>query len=178
LVTEIFNTRSLAKLQFVQIAPTVLTCPFEVDHVLERLRAAGLAPVAEDASGTVIVENRGEHRAESTVVAERARLTAAELAKRLVDDPLGERAAPAGGTFDLLAELNPRLDDAELTLLAHAVDHQDDVVISYNDKNGSHSVRQIRPSQIYGRWLGSFCYLRNADREFTIANIESVAPAH
>lgn len=178
LVTEIVNTRSLAKLQFVQVAPTVLTCPFELDHVLDRLRAAGLSPVAEDASGTVIVENRGEHRAESTVVAERARLTAAELAKRLVDDPHGEHAAPAGSTFDRLAELNPRLDDAELTLLAHAVDHQDDVVIAYNDKNGSHSVRQIRPSQIYGRWLNSFCYLRNADREFTVANIESVAPAH
>jgi hypothetical protein len=30
---------------------------------------------------------------------------------------------------------------------------------------------------VYGRWLDSFCHLRGADREFTIANIESVAPA-
>ena len=28
-----------------------------------------------------------------------------------------------------------------------------------------------------GRWLDSFCYLRDADREFTIANSESVASA-
>ena len=52
-------------------------------------------------------------------------------------------------------ELNPQLDDAELALLSHAVDNHDDVLISYRDKNGSHSIRQIRPGRIYGRWLDS-----------------------
>ncbi len=180
LVTEILNTRSLAKLQLTWLAPTVLSSPFERNHVLERLRAAGLSPVAEDPSGNTLVENREEHRAEGGAVTARqprSRLTAAELAARLTANPNGERGTATSDTFDVISRLNPHLDDAELTLLSHAVDNGDDVLIAYHDKNGSHTVRQIRPNQIFGRWLDSFCYLRNADREFSIANIDSVAPA-
>jgi predicted DNA-binding transcriptional regulator YafY len=57
------------------------------------------------------------------------------------------------------------------------VDHHNDVLIVYRDKNGSRSSRAIRPQQVYGRWLDSWCHLRNAQRDFTIANIEAVAPA-
>jgi hypothetical protein len=184
LITEILNTRSLAKLQFGRVAPTVVSSPFDLDHVLAQLRAAGLSPVAEDPSGMTIIENRQEHRATNdritTVKRTKSRLTATELAKRLVADPHGEDApmASSSATFELLEQLNRHLDDAELALLSHAVDHQDDVLISYRDKNGGRTVRQIQPNQIFGRWLDSWCYLRNADREFTIANIESVAPPH
>ncbi len=180
LVTELVNTRSLAKLKLARLAPTVLSSPAEPGRVLELLRAAGMSPVAEDSSGAIVVEHRQDHRAEIDAVADvrpRTRLAAAELAERLAADPDGDQDAPAGATVDLLAQLNPRLDDAELELLSHAVDNRDDVLISYYDKNGSHSIREIRPNRIYGRWLESHCYLRGADREFTIANIESVAPA-
>jgi hypothetical protein len=179
LATEILNTRSLAKLGLARVAPTVLTSPVEPDRVLELLRAAGLSPAAEDATGAVVVENRHEHRAESEPAVEvrpRSRLTAAELVARLVADPGGARAV-VSATFDRLARLNPQLDDAELTLLSHAVDNRDDVVIGYCDNNGSHSIRRIRPSRLYDRWLSAFCHLRGADREFALAGIESVAPA-
>lgn len=178
LVAEILHTRELAKLRFSQVAPTVLTSPHQRDHVLERLRAAGLSPVAEKADGTTVVERREQHRAEEADVAvTRSMVVAAELARRLLSDPDGDSGAPTSRTFDLIARLNPHLDDAALVLLSHAVDNQDDVLISYHDKNGSHSVREIRPHRIHDRWLDSFCYLRDADREFTIANIDSVAPA-
>lgn len=177
LTTEILNTRSLAKLGFARLAPTVLSSPYDVAQVLERLRAAGLSPVAEDAAGAVVVENRAEHRAAAPGPAPRRRLrrTPAELAGQLVGGS-PPSTAPSE-TFTLLAKLNPRLDDTELALLAHAVDHHDDVVIEYRDKNGSRTVRQIRPEGVYGRWLESWCHLRGAEREFTIANIRSVAPA-
>lgn len=184
LITEILNTRSLAKLQLGRVAPTVLSSPFDLEHVLADLRAAGLSPVAEDSSGMTIIENRQEHRATNNRITTdkrpKSRLTAAELAGRLVADPHGEHppAASSSATFELLAQLNRHLDDAELALLSHAVDHKDDVLISYRDKNGSPTIRQIQPNQIFGRWLDSWCYLRGADREFTIANIESVAPSH
>jgi hypothetical protein len=184
LITEILHTRSLAKLQFGRVAPTVLSSPFDLEHVLAQLRAAGLSPTAEDSSGTTIVENRPEHRAESNPATAarrpKSRLTATELAKRLIADPHGEDTpmANSSATFELLAQLNRRLDDAELALLSHAVDHKEDVLISYRDKNGNHTIRQIQPNQIFGRWLDSWCYLRGGDREFTIANIESVAPSH
>jgi hypothetical protein len=181
LATEILNTRSLAKLKLARLAPTVLTSPAEPRRVLDLLRAAGMSPVAEDPSGAIVVEHRDEHRAETDAITDvrpRTRLGATELAKRLTTGPNGDHGTPTSHTVDLLTELNPSLDEAELVLLSHAVDNHDDVVIAYHDKNNSHSIREIRPVRIQGRWLVAFCHLRGADREFTIANIESVAPAH
>ena len=79
--------------------------------------------------------------------------------------------------FERLAELNPDLDEAELMLLSDAVDHQRDVLIAYRNQAGNRTVREIQPRQLYGKWLDSWCHLRDAQREFTVANIESVAPA-
>ncbi|GAB2745848.1 helicase-associated domain-containing protein [Amycolatopsis magusensis] len=180
MITEILHTRSLAKLSLARVAPTVLSSPYELDDLLARLRAAGLSPVAEDATGTVIVEQRQEHRAAGprralARTAPRARLGAAELAKHLLADPEGEDGAPSE-TFERLAQLGSRLTDAELILLADALDHERDVLITYRNKTGNRTVREIQPNQLYGRWLVSWCHLRGAEREFTVANIESVAP--
>lgn len=182
MVTEILHTRSLAKLHLARLAPTVLSSPYELDEVLARLRSAGLSPVAEDAMGVVIVETRAEHRAPAEGpmrAAPRARLAATELAQRLLADPTGvdSGAADTSDTFERLAELNPELDDAELMLLSDAVDHQRDVLITYRNQAGNRTVREIQPRELYGKWLDSWCHLRDAQREFTVANIESVAPA-
>jgi hypothetical protein len=182
LITEILHTRSLSKLHFSQLAPTVLSSPSSLDDVLARLREAGLSPVAEDAQGTVIEEARHDHQApaikRSIITQSRAALSATELARRLLADPHGlTGVAPVDSeTFELLAQLNCHLDDAELELLSDAVDHHNDVLITYRDKNGSRSTRAIRPHQLYDRWLDSWCHLRNAQRDFTIANIEAVSP--
>ncbi|MGH3775337.1 MAG: helicase-associated domain-containing protein [Pseudonocardiaceae bacterium] len=183
LITEILHTRSLNKLHFSRLAATVLSSPNNLDDVLKRLREVGLSPMAEDAQGTVIVEAREDHQApalDHPIIAKpRSVLSATELARRLATDPHGETLwAPAdSGTFALLAQLNCHLDDAELELLSDAVDHHNDVLIVYRDNNGSRSTREIRPQQLYGKWLDSWCHLRNAQRDFTIANIEAVAPA-
>jgi hypothetical protein len=182
-VTEILHTRALAKLKLARVAPTVLSSPYELDEVLARLRAAGLSPVAEDALGAVVVEQRREHRASAprpaVRIASRTRLDAPELAALLRADPTGEhsRDMDTSATFDRLAQLNPRLVDAELMLLSDAVDHHRDVLITYRSNTGGRTVREIQPRQLYGRWLDSWCHLRDAQREFTVANIESVAPA-
>ncbi|MGH4008853.1 MAG: helicase-associated domain-containing protein [Pseudonocardiaceae bacterium] len=183
LVTEILHTRSLHKLHFSRLAPTVLASPNNLDDVLKRLREVGLSPMAEDAQGTVIVEARADHQAPALdrpiIAKRRSVLSATELARRLATDPHGETLwdVADSDTFELLAQLNCHLDDAELELLSDAVDHHNDVLIVYRDKNGSRSTREIRPQQLYGKWLDSWCHLRNAQRDFTIANIESVAPA-
>ena len=181
MITEILHTRSLAKLSLARVAPTVLSSSYELDEVLARLRAAGLSPVAEDASGTVIVEQRQEHRASAprspVRAASRAPLGPAELARQLLADPSGEGSgADTSETFERLAQLNPDLTDSELILLVDAVEHQRDVLITYRNKTGNRTVREIQPRELYGRWLDSWCHLRDAQREFTVANIESVAP--
>jgi len=61
-------------------------------------------------------------------------------------------------------------------LLADALDHENDVMIVYRNAAGNRSVRPIRPQQLYGRWLSSWCHLRTGEREFTVSGIESVAP--
>ncbi|MGB9278703.1 MAG: helicase-associated domain-containing protein, partial [Pseudonocardiaceae bacterium] len=166
LITEILHTRSLTKLHFSQLAPTVLSSPHDLDAVLARLREVGLSPMAEDPQGAVIVEARRDHEAptfnQAITARPRSALPAAELVRQLAADPSGEtaRAAPDQDTFDLLAELNAHLDDAELELLSDAVDHHNDVLIVYRDKNGSRSTRAIRPQQLYGKWLDSWCHLR------------------
>jgi hypothetical protein len=180
-VTEVLHTRSLAKLSLSQVAPTVLASPYELDEVLAQLRAAGLSPVAEDASGAVIVEQRQEHQAAAprspVRVTSRARMDPAELARQLLADPSGaDGEAHTSEMFDRLAQLNPGLTDTELILLADAVEHQRDVLITYRNNAGNRTVREIQPCQLYGRWLESWCHLRDAQREFTVANIESVAP--
>jgi hypothetical protein len=84
LTTEILNTRELAKLRLTRVAPTVLTSPHPLDHVLERLRAAGLSPVAEKADGTTVVERREQHQAEEPdLVPVRPMVHAVDLVRRL-----------------------------------------------------------------------------------------------
>ncbi|WP_239338187.1 helicase-associated domain-containing protein [Frankia sp. CiP3] len=177
--TEIRHTRSLAKLQFSQLAPTVLASPFKLDDVLARLREVGFYPIAEDAAGTMIVPRRQEHQASphhTDPARGPRRLSPADLAHRLAADPDAD-TTPDSGTFKRLARLNTRLNEAELELLASAVDHQHDVVIAYRDNNGTRTVRQIQPQQFYGKWLDSWCRLRNGQRDFSVASIESVSPA-
>ncbi len=184
LITEILHTRTLNKLHFSRLAPTVLSSPHGLDEVLARLREIGLSPMAEDSHGTVIVEDRHDHEAPTldhpVSTTPRVALSAIELARQLASDPHGDTlwTCADSDSFEKLAQLNGDLDDAELELLSDAVDHHNDVLIVYRDKNGSRSTREIRPQQLYGKWLDSWCYLRQAQRDFTIANIEAVAPAH
>ncbi len=176
-IAEILHTRALRDLHLGAVAPTVLSSPFDIDKVLARLRAAGFAPLAEDADGVVIVEERRERAAEpSTRARARPRAAAAELARKLLAAPAGV-AVPDSPTYAELAALTSRLDSAELVLLAHAIDEQRDVSIVYRDRTGNRTVREIAPRELYGRWVTAWCHAKNGQRDFTVANIEAVAPA-
>jgi predicted DNA-binding transcriptional regulator YafY len=61
-------------------------------------------------------------------------------------------------------------------MLAHALEAGASVVISYHSKTGTHTTREIRPRSLYGRWLDSWCCLRQDQRDFTVARIEAVSP--
>ena len=95
----------------------------------QRLRAAGFAPMPEDALGAVIVPDRsaaeqdepGEH-GERRGPRSRGRVDAAVLAARLRSP--GGKPAPASASYAELASLAPHLDEAEVALLADALDHE------------------------------------------------------
>jgi hypothetical protein len=63
LLAEIAAVRSLRPLHLSLVAPTVLVSARPPAETLAGLRAAGYAPVAEDASGSVLVERTGQRRA-------------------------------------------------------------------------------------------------------------------
>jgi hypothetical protein len=63
LIAEANADRRLAPLQFRRLAPTVLASRLPVARVLEALRAAGYAPVAEDASGAAVLTRPKPRRA-------------------------------------------------------------------------------------------------------------------
>jgi hypothetical protein len=231
--TELLHTRVLKNLSLARLAPTVLSSPEDPATVLAELRRAGFYPVAEDATGTIILpsgpnplgppsatasspadghaaaeprtdrqgggsrrsapktrsaqdaRNRAaEARANAASPAARAR-EIAEESRRLTPEELIESlrrdertGIPALSPLAIaLGKMNSALTDSELTLLAEAVENSGDVVIAYTDKTGSHSVRRIRINSLYVRWLDAHCYLRNAGREFAVANIDAVSPA-
>jgi hypothetical protein len=160
---------------FAVLAPTVLSSSDSPANVLARLRKAGYAPVGEDPAGAIVVERRPEHWARATRTVDSTSLTAEELAARLVAEP--HVPIKRGPTFDRLAAQNTALSPVELALLADAVDREGDVVIGYRDRHGVRTVRRIRPEQLLDGWLDSWCYLREDEREFAVANIESVEAA-
>jgi Helicase conserved C-terminal domain len=175
-VAEILATRTLATLHLSRVAPTVLVSPFELDEVVARLRKAGLAPMPEDAAGAVILPERAGKPAPASAAGRartRKRIPAAELAARL----LSRTPRPVSRSYTRLAEMAPHLDEAEVALLADALDHAGDVRISYRNRSGNRSVRTIRPEDLYDRWVSSWCHLRGGQREFAVAGIESVSPA-
>jgi Helicase conserved C-terminal domain len=174
-ISEILHTRSLRRLQLSRLAPTVLASPLEADDLLPKLRAAGFAPMPEDADGVVTVPPTGNRSAPSSRTARtRPRVTPGDLADRLL--AAGSFTAPVSKTEAELASLAPQLDGAEVALLADALESGRDVKIVYRNKDGNRTVRDIRPQVQYGRWLSSWCHLRSAEREFAVAGIESVAP--
>ena len=160
---------------FTLLAPTVLSSSDSPANVLALLRKAGYAPVGESPAGAVVVEHKVEHRAVPTAPVAETVLTAEELAARLIAEP--HVPIKGGPTFDRLARQNRGLSQVELALLADAIDREGDVVIGYRDRTGNRTVRRIRPEQLLGDWLDSWCYLREEEREFAVANIESVEAA-
>jgi Helicase conserved C-terminal domain len=173
-LTEIRHTRSLAKLQLRALAPTVLAGPCEIGEVITKLRAAGFSPMAEDADGVVVVPERksGPVARARKAATPRASVDPVDLAVRLLATPAG--ALLLNGTHAELTRLAARLDAAEVALLADALEHGRDVRIRYRNKDGNHSVRTIRPQELWDRWLTSWCHLRGAERDFSVAGIESV----
>jgi hypothetical protein len=180
LATEIRHTRSLAKLSLSQPAPTVLVSPETPEVVLPALRAAGFLPVSENADGVIVVPSQAAARAPAEtepIPRARRKLTPEELVARLHNPTVTARStAPTSATYTQLAELNPLLNEAEIALLADAVDSGGDVVISYSDVNGSVTTRQIQPLMLFDRWLGAFCRLRKDERHFAVSNIQAVSP--
>jgi Helicase conserved C-terminal domain len=186
LLAELTATRALAALRLTALAPGVLTSARPAKETLEALRAAGYAPVGEDASGEPVIERVSRRRATKPAYPPAPRRPKesesdpVELAKALLSAPPVEPPAPVIRITKDTAKTVDRharhLDDEERRLLAHAIDTGTAVRIHYTDTEGRQSVRVIEPIDLSGNALDAWCQLRDDERHFALDRIEAVGP--
>ena len=175
LVATVQADRRLANLKFRQLAPGIVVSSSPADIVLEKLRVAGYAPVAESAEGTVLI-HRPDTKRTATKVAP-APVTVTGPSSRLVAAAV--KALRAGERVDSSkpASTNgPRTTTSQtLALLNDALAKGQEVWIGYADKGGMTSERIVEPLTITGGFLTAFDVRTNEVRTFTIARITGAA---
>ncbi|MEI5099061.1 helicase-associated domain-containing protein [Streptomyces sp. PmtG] len=201
LLAELAAHRKLAELGLRQLAPTVLVSRVSPDKTLAALRAAGYAPVAESADGTVRIE-RSRRRAAVTVPRPRrqggtsrrrnpvphtaqapAPFDLSALAARLLaSPPTRPQPDPYQGipfdsdTEEIIAGHARQLSLTDVRQLAYAVNEGQAVTIEYVAASGNHTVRTVSELDLDAPYLYAWCHLRDDERVFTISRIHGVMP--
>ncbi|MGW3458104.1 helicase-associated domain-containing protein [Streptomyces olivaceoviridis] len=201
LLAELAAHRGLTRLGLRHLAPTVLTSRTSLEKTLAALRAAGYAPVAETADGTVRVEKAQRHRAVAPVPSprlsggtsrrktdgrpEKAPATAdlRALATRLkTAPPASPQPDPGNGipfdsdTEEVIAGYARQLSLADVRQLAHAVNEGRPVTIEYVAASGSRTIRTLSELDLDPPYLYAWCHLRSDERVFTLSRIHGVMP--
>lgn len=166
-LTGVLNA-GLPGVQFRRLAATVLVSPAPPDVLLERLRDAGLAPLAESFDGVVQLAVAPSRRAEPP-----RRRTSRDLAESVADlsDDQVRSVVAAVRAGDRLADERPaeRTDRpgqpelstataplATIGLLTDAADAKLRTFISYVDHNGVASERIVEPVRVADGWLTAY----------------------
>lgn len=154
------------------LAPTVAVSQASIADVLMALRAAGFAPAAEDASGTVI-----DIRARSVRLAAPGQ----RRTYRPVTEPTGESLAALVRVLRTVTSApfdNIRLEPATaMIVLKRAALEQATVLIGYVDAAGVATQREVSPVLVRGGQLVAFDSTAGQIREFAIHRVTSVVSA-
>jgi hypothetical protein len=170
------------------VAPTVLLADRPLTETLAALRAAGHAPLAEDADGTPVFERPPIHRGAipgarcngSRLPAAAQDRSAAAEPRQLAETLLarGNNAVPEiSATLAAVKRGAPRLTAGEARLLAYAVDTGTPVRIEYLSSTGAVTTRIIDDVELDRGAIEAWCRLRDDQRRFTLNGILAVAPA-
>ncbi|HZM76506.1 MAG TPA: helicase-associated domain-containing protein [Candidatus Limnocylindrales bacterium] len=189
LLQRLTADRKLAPLQLRLLAPTVIACAKPVAETLAMLRSAGYSPMPEDDHGMLIIQPDKPARAghdETTSFRTGPRkvpkartpeqISPAELAKHLLAAP-DIAATPDDPTLRQVQANACNLTQAEIRLLAHAIETGHPVTIGYVNRQGNETVREIEEPELIGGELVAWCRLRDDLRHFTLSRIFSVEPA-
>lgn len=199
LLAELAAHRKLADLGMRQLAPTVLVSRAPLEKSLAALRAAGYAPVAETADGTVRVEQApsrriprprpphdtsGHRNTNARTQAAPAAVDVGALAAALraapvtAPEPDPDNGTPYGtDTEEIVAGHARLLSLADVRQLAHAIDEDQEVTIEYVAASGSGTVRTLSELDLDPPYLLAWCHLRDAERVFALSRIHGVMPA-
>jgi hypothetical protein len=154
------------------LAPTVAVSQAPISEVLAALRNAGLAPAAEDSTGTIVdIRARGArvpapprrraHRPVSTPTSQTLAAIVAVLRK-------------VAATPSASMRLDPAVAISELQQAAHM---QTSVVIGYVDPAGVATQRVVAPINVRGGQLTAYDPASGRVREFAIHRVTSVVSA-
>lgn len=199
LLAEIAGVRALRPLGLAVLAPTVLASARPLPETLAALRAAGYAPLGEDAQGMSTVERVHARRAPASrrltyrsgraaaepvdPTALAGRLLAAPSVQRQPDTPAAVRRplphAPteSTGVADAVRRHASQLDDYEQGLLIEAINEGTPVTIDYTDASGRSSTRVVEPLDLDRHLLVAWCHRRGEERMFALDRIATVLPA-
>jgi len=179
LIAEVLADRRTADAQLRRIAPTVLISPRPLSDVLDVLRAAGFAPIAEGTDGQVIDLRPQGHRIAARPRVSRQPAVAAvdeERAAQLVRQiRAGDQAAVVRHGPAVHADSSPTSTAATMALLQGAARARRSVWIGYVDAYGVASRRIVEPVSVGGGMLEGFDHAHGSIRRFPLHRITSAA---
>ena len=202
LAAELTGHRSLAALRLVSLADTVLASSKPVAETLAALRAAGYAPVREDATGATVVERAPRRLAKPPRPAARIRVlrppapdrpapvllrpealaaallrAASEPAALPEVEPLFDIPPATDAVLSRLRSAARQLSEGELAILADAIERGEPVRIDYLSASSGLTNRVVEPIELDQKLLTAWCRLRDDERNFVVGRIASVSSA-
>jgi hypothetical protein len=181
LIAEVLAHPEADRLELRRIAPTVLVSPLPLVDVMDGLRAAGFAPAAEAADGTVLdLRPSGRRIAGRGRAARRPVLPSTPSDEQLEElvrlVRAGDRAATAtrGVRVSVPAGLGSG-PSATLALLQRAARENRSVLVGFVDSHGTAAERVIRPQVVGGGVLEGLDVSYGEVRRFPLHRVTSAA---
>lgn len=178
LLAELVADRRTASLGLRRVAPTVLVAGVAVKALLDALRGAGYAPVAEDPNGAVLLSRPDSQRLASHTRHRRAAATIPsdeQLAAAVPKIRAGDRAARNARRMPIDTRVPGVTTAATLELLQQAVHEERQVWLGYVDADGAASQRIVDAVSLSGGFLQAFDLTAGAPRTFALHRITSAA---
>ena len=174
LVAEVVAARKLASAGLRALAPTVLVSPLPVGQLLEALRAAGYAPVAEGIDGAVVLSRSVVARTAGRMRSPRTdpyALTPEQTARVVAHLREADRRAASG------PQVPDRSAAATVAVLQEAARSRRRVWIDYLAQEGSGGERVVLPLRVDGGYLTAHDEASGATRSFALHRISAVSNA-
>jgi Helicase conserved C-terminal domain/WYL domain len=186
LIAQVLVDKRVGALSLRRLAPTVVASRSPVPRLLEVLRSAGYAPVAESPDGAVVLTRPDARRASAhpqapARTAEPPAATTEQLAEVVRAMRVGDRAlhesrhAAAGNRPASLADVPGVTSASTLGLLRQATQEGRPVWLGYVNAQGAASQRIVEPSSISGGFLHGYDHRREEMRSFALHRITGVA---
>jgi Helicase conserved C-terminal domain/WYL domain len=181
LLAAVVADRRVDALRLRRIAPTVVISRSGVERMLEVLREAGYAPVAESPEGAVVVTRPDARRAANRPALPRPTeppaATDSQLTELVRSVRAGDRAAVRSARIPAAVDGIPGITTATtLGMLREAARENRAVLLGYVNAQGSASQRIVEPVSVNGGFLHGYDHKRDEMRTFALHRITSVSP--